>query len=730
MIVFAMPKPGKLFFPVMPLSGFELTRTAALERFARQRLLVVGDIILDRYLWGEVDRISPEAPVPVVLQSRTSDIAGGALNVARNLVAAGARTAIVGVVGDDDEARHIRELMTALRIPLRGLVVDPSRPTTLKTRVMTRGQQLLRLDRESLGPYPDAIERRLVDALRAQLKGCSAVIVSDYGKGVVSQSLVRHVVSLAHAANLPVVVDPKQHDFRHYAGADFLTPNLREASAAAGQPLDGAEAVVTQGRRLLRQFGGRGLVITRSHEGVSLITRGQPVHIPARAREVFDVTGAGDTFISHFALALSAGIAPPEAAMIGNAAAGVAVTKLGAVTVAPEELAAALGSTQSLSKVRTADDLALTLDHLRDQRRRIVFTNGCFDLFHAGHVRMLHEARALGDVLIVALNTDASVRRIKGRPRPILPEDERAAVVSSLAVVDYVLFFEEDSPERLIQRLRPDVLVKGSQEGDPVGADIVRAYGGQVVEMPIYQTLSTGELVESHSPLPEGAPETLARKIPIMDDFFLPAAAVALAFLSGSLPTALLMGRMKGIDIRRHGSGNVGATNAMRVLGKPWGIACLLIDALKGWLPAVLFAGRLVSRVDWSPAGLAHPNWTLVLGIAAVLGHMFSPWIGWKGGKGVATSLGAFLAVAPKPVLICLALGILIIGVTGYVSLASITGAGLLAILIFFFSPPDNRPWVVIAVAAALGAFVIWKHRENIQRLIEGRESRIFRKNP
>lgn len=215
----------------------------------------------------------------------------------------------------------------------------------------------------------------------------------------------------------------------------------------------------------------------------------------------------------------------------------------------------------------------------------------------------------------------------------------------------------------------------------------------------------------------------------MIGSYLLGALALVLAFLSGSTPTALIMGRMKGIDIRKHGSGNVGATNALRVLGKGWGIACLLIDAFKGWLPAMLFAGRLTAAINWSPGALQHPEWTLALGLAAVAGHMFSPWVGWKGGKGVATSLGAFLAVAPVPVLICLAIGIVLIAATGYVSLASITGAGLLAILIFLFSPADDRPWAVILLAAALGGFVIWKHRENIQRLLQGRENKVFRKS-
>lgn len=495
MIVFALVKVGKLFFVFMAQLDFLKARSHALDRFRRQRILVLGDVILDRYLWGEVDRVSPEAPVPVVVEGPTTELLGGALNVARNLVAAGARAEMVGVIGFEDVGRRVHELMKEIGISVGGVVRDRNRPTTVKTRIMSRGQQLFRLDRETTGPYGAATEKKLIEAVRKRVPRCGGLIISDYKKGVVTESVVRAAIAAAHRQGIPVIVDPKVEDFAFYRGADYLTPNLKEASAAIGRVLGTEADIQTAGRALVRKFRGKGILITRGHEGVSLIAPPRSVHVQARAQEVFDVTGAGDTFISHFALGLVSGLDPAEAAHIANAAAGVAVSKLGAVTVSPGELAAALGSQGGLSKVRSVEDLRFTLEHLRAQKQRIVLTNGCFDLFHAGHVHLLHEARALGDVLVVAVNTDASVRRIKGKPRPILPEPERAAVLSALAVVDYVVFFDEDSPERLIGQLRPDVLVKGKQKGGVVGRGLVSSYGGKTVELPLFDVSTTGEVV-------------------------------------------------------------------------------------------------------------------------------------------------------------------------------------------------------------------------------------------
>ncbi|MBI1785446.1 D-glycero-beta-D-manno-heptose-7-phosphate kinase [Candidatus Sumerlaeota bacterium] len=474
-------------------SGFDHER---LSRLQGHRLLVVGDLLLDRYVWGEVERISPEAPVPVVRQSRISDLMGGAMNVARNIIAAGGSAVVVGVMGEDAEAKQIEQLMKSIGLPGEGIVRSSLRPPTLKTRIMAGGQQLLRLDREETGSYSSAVERELIENVRRTISRCEGVVISDYRKGTVTPKLIRAVTAFAKRKSIPVVVDPKVPNFRIYRGADYLTPNLKEASEAAGRPLAGDAAIEAMGRKLRQSYGGRGIVITRGAEGLSYIGRGKPIHIPTQAREVFDVTGAGDTLIAHFTLALAAGFSPEEAARIGNVAAGVAVSKLGAVTVSPHELAAAMGGERNLCKVRSIDDLRLLTDHLRSEGRQIVLTNGCFDLFHAGHVRLLHEARALGDVLIVALNTDQSVRRIKGAPRPILPASERAAVLSSLAAVDYVVFFDEDTPHHLLSELRPNILLKGKRPGEKViGGEVVRSYGGRVVELPLSPASSTGDIV-------------------------------------------------------------------------------------------------------------------------------------------------------------------------------------------------------------------------------------------
>lgn len=470
---------------------------ARLATLAGRRVLVIGDLMLDQYIWGEVRRISPSAPVPIVHQRRTTRMLGGAANVVRNLAAAGARASVIGLVGNDEAGKAVRGLLREMRVGAAGLIVDPERPTIVKTSILAKGQQLLRLDVEDAVGLSEKVKGRLIAAAQEQIAKSEAVILSDYAKGALAAEVVAAAVAAAKAKGIPVVVDPKSADFRRYAGADYLTPNLKEASEAAGVAISGEEMIEREGRKLLNRYQGKGLLITRSDEGFSLITARKHIRHPAQAREVFDETGCGDTFIAHFALALAAGWDAEAAAVLANTAAGIVIGKVGASVVSPEELQAAFGAAASRSKVRSAEGLALLVEHLRDQGRRVVFTNGCFDLVHVGHIRHLHDARGLGDVLIVALNTDASVRRIKGAPRPILSAHERAAVLAALDVVDYIVFFDEDSPEWLIEKLRPDVLVKGSQGagGRVVGAEIVAGYGGKVIELPHYGDCSTDALL-------------------------------------------------------------------------------------------------------------------------------------------------------------------------------------------------------------------------------------------
>ena len=489
-----MPDPSRT---LPPPSNIEEAILNQLDSLAGRRVLVIGDLMLDHYIWGEVRRISPSAPVPIVHQRRTTWMLGGAANVARNLSAAGASADLIGLVGQDVNAATIMRLLHEMHIGAEGILIDPSRPTVVKTSILAKGQQLLRLDIEELTQPATEVEKKLIQSVRALAGHAEAIILSDYAKGVLSRAVIDQATQIAHERAIPIIVDPKLPDFHHYRGADYLTPNLKEAAEAAGQPLTSEEIIEREGRKLLRHYQGKGLLITRSGDGFSLITSRKHIRHPAQAREVFDETGCGDTFIAHFALALAAGWNAEQAAILANTAAGITIGKVGSAVVSPEELAAAFGGTANMGKVRSLEGLALLVEHLRDQGRRIVFTNGCFDLFHVGHLRHLHEARRLGDVLIVGLNTDASVRRIKGAPRPILPANERAAVLAALDAVSYLVFFDEDSPKRLIAELRPDVLVKGKAfDGQAVvGAEIVKSYGGEVVELPLHGDSTTDALL-------------------------------------------------------------------------------------------------------------------------------------------------------------------------------------------------------------------------------------------
>ena len=315
-----------------------------LRTLAGRRILVIGDLILDRYIWGDVGRISPAAPVPIVRQRRTTMMLGGAANVARNLAAAGAHVRLAGLVGRDRTTQSLRSLLRRMRISTHGLVVDPDRPTTLKTSILAQGQQLLRLDVEDAAPLAQPLQAALVDAIAQQMDKIDAIVVSDYAKGVVCPTVFAAAVEAARKRDVPLVVDPKSTDFRRYRGADWLTPNLREATEAAGVELVGDAEIEREGRRLLRQFKGKGLVITRSGEGFSLLTARRHLRHPAKAREVFDVTGCGDTFISYFTLALASAWTPEDSATLANTAAGITIGKVGSAVVRPEELAAWWGT--------------------------------------------------------------------------------------------------------------------------------------------------------------------------------------------------------------------------------------------------------------------------------------------------------------------------------------------------------------------------------------------------
>lgn len=448
--------------------------------FDDARVLVVGDVMLDRYWHGDTGRISPEAPVPVVRIGHEELRMGGAGNVALNLARLGVKTTLVGVIGDDEAGDIVRRLCTEAGIDAQ-LVPSAECPTIAKLRVISRNQQLIRLDFEETLAKPSGFDRRaLREAFDAVLGATGAVICSDYGKGTLAE--VPDLIAAARTAGRPVLVDPKGTDWSRYRGASLITPNLSEFEAVAGTVADDT-ALAKQAHALRAELELEALLVTRSERGMSLFADAGDVHLPAHAQEVFDVTGAGDTVIALVAAGLAAGEALAGAAQLANLGAGVVVGKLGTATVSPAELRRA-ARTRHADEVGVLDEDTL-LAHVEEARaygERVVMTNGCFDLLHPGHIRYLEAARELGDWLVVAVNDDDSVRRLKGEGRPLNGVQQRMEVLRGLSAVDWVVPFSEDTPERLICKVRPDVLVKGGDyEPDAIaGAECVRAAGGEV----------------------------------------------------------------------------------------------------------------------------------------------------------------------------------------------------------------------------------------------------------
>jgi D-beta-D-heptose 7-phosphate kinase/D-beta-D-heptose 1-phosphate adenosyltransferase len=467
--------------------------------FAGVRVLVLGDVMLDRFLYGEVDRISPEAPVPVVRLRRSHAMPGGAGNVARNVSALGGKAILVGLLGEDDAAAELRALLAGDPGIEDATVASAARPSTRKMRVIAGNQQVARLDEEEARPADDGEAAALVEAVRRRAACCKALVLSDYAKGALTPAVVSGAIAAAHEAGVPVFADPKSDDFGLYRGADCLTPNARELARATRLPTGTEAEVVAAARAAMRAAGLPALLCTRAERGMVLVRAdGGHASVAAEAREVFDVSGAGDTVIATLALAHASGRPLEEAMRVANAAAGIVVGKLGTATVGAEELEHALraGGEGGPDGGAAPPDLGAALRRAAEWRAhglRVGFTNGCFDVLHAGHVSLLRAARRRCDRLVVALNTDASVARLKGASRPINPLADRAAVVSALSAVDAVVAFEEDTPLELIRALRPDVLVKGADytEDRVVGADLVRASGGEVVLVDLLPGRST-----------------------------------------------------------------------------------------------------------------------------------------------------------------------------------------------------------------------------------------------
>jgi D-beta-D-heptose 7-phosphate kinase/D-beta-D-heptose 1-phosphate adenosyltransferase len=471
----------------------ETDLASLLERMGEARVVCVGDVMLDRFVEGAVERISPEAPIPVLSVKRERTAPGGAANVARNIAALGAECRLVSAVGADAAAEELHALLGAQAGIRPLLTAVPGRPTAVKTRYIAGRAQLLRADREDLSALPEEAGAALRDAALAQLKGAEAetpgaLILSDYGKGVLTPGLIADLIAAARAAGVPVIVDPKGRDYRRYAGADFVTPNRAELALASGETGADDAAVTRACRTLAAECDLGGVLATRSEAGMTLYRRDgdRAEHLKARAREVFDVAGAGDTVVAALAVGLALGLEAREAAALANRAAGIVVAKAGTAVAYPGDLL-----NDSYEERLAGAEAKLLTQHEAEDRvaawrragKRVGFTNGCFDLLHPGHVSLIAQARAACDRLVVGLNSDASVARLKGPGRPVQDEASRAAVLGALADVDAVVIFGEDTPLALIEALLPDVLVKGADytKDRVVGAEAVEAAGGRVL---------------------------------------------------------------------------------------------------------------------------------------------------------------------------------------------------------------------------------------------------------
>ncbi|MGH8214308.1 MAG: D-glycero-beta-D-manno-heptose 1-phosphate adenylyltransferase [Rhodanobacteraceae bacterium] len=460
---------------------------------------VVGDIMLDEYAMGEVERISPEAPVPVLWVREVEYRLGGAANVAWQVAALGAHASLGGLVGEDAEGARILALCEQAGIDTRAVRKLDDRQTSRKLRALARHQQLVRLDWEHAAPCPSAAARWMTERLERG-PAPDAIILSDYAKGVLTPEFLGVIAASVIPHGVRIVVDPKRPDFTAYRGASVITPNLRELEIAAGRAFDPAdtESIATAARSLAREAGIEALIVTRGERGMLVVPAREPwMAIPARARAIFDTTGAGDTVVALLAILLACGASLGEAAHVANVAAGIVVGKVGTDSAVPGEIAEALrgGNTH---KILDRAEVVASVGRWRAAGNRIVFTNGCFDLLHAGHLSLLHQAARCGDKLVLAINSDTSVQRLKGQGRPVVPQHERAAMLAALTCVDAVTIFDEDTPLETIQAVRPDVLVKGQDYRieQVVGRDVVDAAGGEIVLVPLLPERSTTALIE------------------------------------------------------------------------------------------------------------------------------------------------------------------------------------------------------------------------------------------
>jgi len=458
--------------------------------FSDVSVLVVGDVILDEYLWGSVDRISPEAPVPIVNIKRTSLAPGGAANVANNIASLEADVLLIGVAGEDYNGEQLSGILDQCSI--RHSLHKVKNPTITKVRVVGNKQQMLRLDYEKPGPLPDDIKSSIRESIIKCIDNFNVIVISDYNKGVCSEDLCQYIISEANRRSIPVIIDPKGKDWKKYSGATLVTPNMKEFNEFLGDNIANDDMLVEKHvPEVFKNSGFKNLLITRSEKGMTLFDGENIEHFPTFAKEVYDVSGAGDTVIAALAVGMASSYALRDSVEFANMAAGIVVGKLGTVPIRKDDLFRDLHL--SYNKIINYNNLPSIIESLKNSRKKIVFTNGCFDILHIGHVKYLEKAKELGDVLILGLNTDNSVRRIKGEGRPVNKEDDRAAVLSGLTSIDYIVKFDQDTPLSLIERIRPNYLVKG---GDYRVEDVVgREYADEVVLIDFVEGYSTSKII-------------------------------------------------------------------------------------------------------------------------------------------------------------------------------------------------------------------------------------------
>ncbi|MBW1867263.1 MAG: D-glycero-beta-D-manno-heptose-7-phosphate kinase [Deltaproteobacteria bacterium] len=470
--------------------------------FDRYRVLVVGDLMMDEYLWGDVDRISPEAPVQVVAVNREEFTLGGSGNVVNNLAALGARVSAVGVIGTGSDGRLLLEQFNALGVNAKGIIQEPNRPTTRKTRIIAAHQHVLRIDRETRKEISGDNFVAMTKAIIDQIPKVDVVLISDYGKGVVTPTLIAKIVETAKKHNRCVIADPKGLDFTKYAGVSLITPNRKEAALAAGVEITDNAGLVRAAEKILSAVNIKSLLITCGSDGMVLFEKNKPPYrIKSKARQVFDVSGAGDTVLSTFGLAVAAGLSFKQSANIANTAAGIVVGKLGTATISQKELTEALsgGSDSEPPKFVPLDKLEPLIAGIREKGQKIVLTNGCFDFLHAGHIKLFSTSRRLGDVLIVAIDDDQSVRTLKGEGRPVIDARQRIQILSALDSINHVVLFSSDELDRLIELIRPDILTKGSNyaSDEVTGHQLVEKLGGRVEMIPIDDRISSSRIINT-----------------------------------------------------------------------------------------------------------------------------------------------------------------------------------------------------------------------------------------